>query len=424
MNTPNFTPPKNLYHRQAFSSVQEALADSPVVLIHGPRQCGKTTLALQVAKQQGYHYLSFDVDDALLAAKADPVGFVRSLPERCILDEIQRAPELFTSLKDTVDRRRDPGRFILAGSANILLLPKLADSLAGRMAIVRLRPLAQCELAGAGPGFLPHLFHGTLGALARQGGYRRLGPALAELICAGGYPPALARVSASRRANWHVDYIVTIVQRDMQDISRIGRIDILPQLMELVASQTARLFNSAGMASSLGVSPPTIRDYLALLEQVFLIERLPPWHSNRLSRLIKTPKLHLTDTGLAAALLGVKAEALWQDRPLLGQLLETWVHQEVRKQADWQADAVRFHHYRNKDKVEVDLVLQQGRSLAAIEVKAAASLFPADFNGLKKLRAAEGKRFVAGALFYDGEAILPFGDRLHALPLSLLAPAT
>ncbi|MGI9251614.1 MAG: ATP-binding protein [Pseudohongiellaceae bacterium] len=399
--------------------LQDALADTPVVLIHGSRQCGKTTLALQIAKKHNYHYISFDADNQLRAAKADPTAFMRDLPEFCILDEIQRVPELFTSIKESIDKNRRPGRLILTGSTNVLLLPNLADSLAGRMEIIRLRPLAQCEVAGKQPEILTHLFNANLAPLKKYP-LQPLGSSLSEYICKGGYPEALSRPTDTRRAIWHSDYITTIIQRDLQDISRISHLDIMPKLLEVTAGQTARLFNTADLSAPFAVSRPTIRDYLALLEQIFLIERLQPWHSNRLSRMIKTPKLHLADTGLAATLLDVDSAALWEDRNLLGQLLETWVYQELRKHADWNENAIRFYHFRDRDKAEVDIILQQGRRLAGVEIKASATVSTKDFHGLKKVQNAAGKQFAAGALFYDGDSILPFGDRLYAVPLSLL----
>ena len=415
-----------LYHRFTEDRLREALKDTPVVLIHGSRQCGKTTLAEAAGKQLGYHYLSFDDNNQLQAAKADPVGFVQSLPEKTILDEVQRTPELFLSIKASVDLNRKPGRFILTGSANILLLPKLADSLAGRMEIVHLRPLAQSEMAGQKPEFLGQLFNGDFGLgqniNVKQNSYRRLGESLAEQICKGGYPAAIARSNAKRRSAWYKDYITTIIQRDVQDIANIHNLDILPKLLALAASQTARLFNAADLASPFSISRPTIREYLALLEQIFLIEQLQPWHSNRLSRLIKKPKMHLADTGLACALLGVNREALWQDKALLGQLLETYIYQELRKYADWHDEDVKFYHFRNKDKVEVDIIVEQGRQLAGIEIKASATVTSKDFAGLKKLKEACGKQFSAGVVFYDGEAILPFGEKLFAIPISLLTP--
>jgi predicted AAA+ superfamily ATPase len=407
------------YHRFIEPSLREALLDTPVVLIHGSRQCGKTTLALAVGEPLGYHYISLDDDNQLQAAKADPVGFVQSLPELTILDEIQRAPELFTSIKASVDRNRKPGRFILSGSANVLLLPQLADSLAGRMEIIHLRPLARCEITGEKPAFFDQLFGADFGSDSNQNAYPRLGESLADIICQGGYPAAIARDSAKRRSAWYRDYITTIIQRDVQDVASIRNLDVLPRLLALAASQTARLFNSTDLASPFALSRPTIREYLTVLEQIFLIEQLQPWHANRLSRLIKTPKVHLTDTGLACALLGVNSQTLWQDKSLLGQLLETFIHQELRKYADWSSEPLSFYHFRNKDMVEVDIIIEQGRQLAGIEIKAAATVTQGDFKGLKKLQDLCGEQFAAGVVLYDGENILPFGERLFAVPIAL-----
>ena len=411
-----------LYPRFTEQALLEALEDTPVVLIHGSRQCGKTTLAQSIGEKLGYHYISFDDDNQLQAAKADPVGFIHGLPEKTILDEIQRTPELFTSIKISVDQNRKSGRFILTGSANVLLLPQLADSLAGRMEIVQLRPLARCEIAGQKPALIEQLFSADFGGASNQNNYPRLGESLPDTICQGGYPAAIARSTAKRRGAWYRDYIKTIIQRDVQDIANIQNLDVLPKLLALAASQTARLFNAADLASPFSISRPTIREYLALLEQIFLIEQLQPWHSNRLSRLIKTPKMHLADTGLACSLLGVTSKILWKNKTLLGQLLETFVYQELKKHADWYSEAINFYHFRNKDKVEVDMILQRGNILAGIEVKASATVRQSDFKGLNKLKNASDEQFAAGVVFYDGENILSFGDRLFALPISTLIP--
>ncbi len=406
-----------LHSRFAEARLVEALADTPAVLIHGPRQCGKTTLARMAGDPRGYAYFSFDDDVALAAAEADPAGFVADLPERATLDEVQRAPGLFTALKTAVDRRRTPGRFLLTGSANGLLVPRLADSLAGRMEILRLHPLAQCELAARAPRFLDRLFAGSF----KTRTYERLGAELAERIAAGGYPAALARATPRRRAAWYRDYIETMIQRDVRDLARISALDALPRLLALAAGQTARLLNVTDLASPFQLSRPTIRDYVTLLERVFLLEALPPWHSNRLSRLIKTPKLHVGDTGVACALLGLDASALTRDRGTLGQLLETFVYQELRRQASWHESEIRFHHFRDKDGAEVDIVLERGaHEVAGIEVKGTATVTAADFRGLRKLKDAAGKRFVAGIVLYDGEASVGFGDGLYAVPIRAL----
>ncbi len=396
--------------------LQEALADSPVVLIHGPRQSGKTTLAQQIGARRGYAYFSLDDDVLRAAAEADPVRFVADLPVRAILDEVQRVPGLFTTLKAAVDRDRQPGRFLLTGSANVLFVPKLADSLAGRMEIIRLFPFAQCEIEGGAYGFLDALFRATF--KTRRGG--RLGPRLAERIVAGGYPAALARATPRRRAAWYRDYVETMVQREVRELARIASLDALPRLLALVAGQTARLLNVAELAGPFQLSRPTIRDYVTLLEQVFLIEELTPWHTNRLNRLVKTPKVHVVDTGIAATLLGLDAGSLYDDRETLGQLLETFVYQELRRQAGGHDDEIRFHHFRDKDGYEVDVVLERGGRIAGVEVKAASTVTAADFRGLRKLASAAGRRFGAGVVLYDGESSATFGERLYAVPVGTL----
>ncbi len=370
-----------------------------------------------VGDRRDYTYFNFDDGVLREAATADPVGFVDDLPTYAILDEVQRAPTLFNAIKTAVDRDRVPGRFLLTGSANVLLLPKLADSLAGRMEILRLHPLAQTELRGQPAGFIGALFEGAFKTDTQP----RLKADLAERIVAGGYPAALTRQTPRRRAAWYRNYIETLVQRDVRDLARIRALDILPRLLEGAAAQTAQLYNLSALACPFQVSRPTIGEYVTLLERVFLLEQLPPWHSNRLRRLIKTPKLHLCDTGVACALLGLNAEVLWRDRATLGSLLETFVLQELKRQASGSDGDIRFHHFRDKDGVEVDLVVERdARSLAGVEVKAAATVTAADFRGLRKLASATGKRLAAGVVLYDGEATAGFGDRMFAVPIRKL----
>jgi uncharacterized protein len=407
----------DLYPRFAGSLLRDALADTPVVLVHGPRQSGKTTLARMVGKEQGHVYVTFDDDTQLAAATSDPAGFVAGLPAKVILDEVQRVPQLFLALKATIDRDRRPGRFILTGSSNVLLLPTLADSLTGRMEILRLHPLSQCELAGVRSGFLDSLFS----ARFSHRRHARLGPDLAGRIVSGGFPAALARPTPRRRSAWYRDYVETLVQRDVRELARIASLDALPRLLQLAAGQTARLLNVAELGGAFQLSRPTIRDYVTLLERIFLLEHLPPWHSNKLARLIKTPKLHVCDTGLATALLDLDAASLWTDRAAFGQLLETFVFQELRRQASWQEAPVGFFHFRDKDGAEVDVVLERGaRAVAGIEVKASATVTASDFRGLRKLKDATGNRFVAGVVLYDGEGIVGFGDGLFAVPIQAL----
>ena len=440
------------YPRFVERRLAEALEDSPVVLIHGPRQCGKTTLAqllcapdylkwgddfltwggerlswgMSQQQRRDYKYISFDDVVARDGAHADPMGFVADLPERVILDEIQRVPKLFAALKLEVDRRRTPGRFILIGSTNVLLIPKLSDSLAGRLQIVPLHPLAQQELAvRSGPVFSSETRPGFLDALFGDGfeiqQTKRLGKELFERIIAGGFPAALTRPTARRQANWYRDYVEAQVQRDVRDVARVRMLDVLPRLLSAAASQTARLYNLSDLAGPFQLSRPTIGGYIELFERLFLLKRIPSWHTNRLSRLIKTPKLHVGDTGLAAALLGARAAALMADRVLLGQLVETFVFQELQRQASWNDASTGFFHFRDKDGVEVDIVIErEERTVAGVEVKAAATVTLADFRGLRKLAKTAGTRFASGVVLYDGETCTRFGDRLYAVPIRRL----
>ena len=406
-----------IYPRQIEPRLVEALADSPAVLIHGPRQCGKTTLARMVGSTRGYRYVTFDDDVVRDAAQDDPLGFAAGLPERVILDEVQRAPSLFSALKLEIDRRRTPGRFLLTGSTHVLLVPRLSDSLAGRLETLRLHPLAQCELEQHGSGFLDALFSGEL-PIERS---ERLGGQLPDRIVAGGYPAALTRPPGRRRANWYHNHVEALVQHDVRDLASIRRLEVLPRLLAGATGQTARMFNASDLAAPFEVTRPTIRDYTTLLERVFLLERLPAWHTSRLSRLVKRPKLHLCDTGIASALLGMDGPALAHDRTLFGQLFESFVYQELRRQASWNDAHLSFHHFRNKDGVEVDIVIEGGAGrIAGVEVKASGTVRPADFRGLRKLQAALGDRFAGGVVVYDGEATVPFGARMHAVPVQRL----
>lgn len=431
-----------LYPRYAELRLAEALEESPVVLIQGPRQCGKTTLAQIVGSPRGltaganlpagegaYAYVTFDDDIARRGAETDPMGFIAGLPERAALDEVQRVPGIFAALKLAVDRDRSPGRFLLTGSTNVLQTPNLADSLAGRMETVRLHPLAQCELAerpdrpearledGRFVGFLDALFEGGFETRRSE----PLGAELHERIVDGGYPAALARRAGRRRAAWYRDYVEAQMQRDVRDMSRIRALEALPRLMRLAAVQTATLLNVSDLARSFEISLPTVRSYLELLERVFLLERLPPWHSNRLSRLIKTPKLHIGDTGLACALMGLNAAGLARDPQRRGALLETFVFQELRRQAAWYDAPLDFFHFRDKDKAEVDIVIERGGiQVAGVEVKAASTVSEGDFRGLRRLREASGAQFAAGVVLHDGEISTSFGDNLYAVPLRML----
>ena len=407
----------DFYPRFLHQRILEALEDSPVVLIHGPRQCGKTTLAKLVGDERGYTYITFDDDSQRAAAQYDPVGYVDDLPVFAVLDEVQRVPGLFTSLKRTVDKDRRPGRFILTGSANILLLPTLADSLAGRMELLRLHPLCQAELRRIKPAFIDQ----ALAAEFKPGvSGNRLGQRLAEIVVAGGYPAALARSTSGRRSVWYRNYAETIIQRDIRDIAHINAMHALPRLLSLTAAQTSCLTNITEIAAPFQISRTTVRDYLTLLSQIFLVDELPCWQSNLSNRVLKTPKLHIGDTGLACALLGKTADSAWADRSFFGKLLETFIFHELRRLAVLRDTPITFYHYRDKDKIEVDIVMELADHVVGIEVKASSTIVESDFKGLRKLREISRSNFASGVLLYDGDATIGFGDRLYAVPISQL----
>jgi len=403
------------YPRLLQQRLEEALDDTPVVLIHGPRQCGKTTLTKKVGDLRGYTYLSFDDVNLVAAAKSDPIGFVDRLADKVILDEIQHVPELFSSIKHAVDSKRTSGRFLLTGSANVLLLPKLSDSLAGRIEIIHLHALSRCEIESSGSGLLEQLFRGSFIA----GTLEKLGPKLAEYVIEGGFPEPLQRSTPRRKRQWYQNYIDTLVQRDIRDLARISNLNSIPKILELASSQSAQLLNKQALAAPFQMSRQTVDSYFTLLQNVFLIDVLAPWHSNRSKRLIKTPKVHMSDTGLASALLGLSAEQLDRDRTMLGHLLESFIYNELRRQASWSESDVKFYHFRDKDQYEVDIVMEQhGGDMVAIEVKAAATVTEKDFKGLKKLQSMAGSSWKVGVVFYDGELPLSFGDSLYAIPIS------
>lgn len=401
-----------VFPRFALGRVHRALRDTPVVLINGPRQSGKTTLVNQLV---GGHrtYITLDDETALAAARADPAGFVRDL-DRVSIDEVQRAPELLRAIKRSVDRDRRPGRFLLTGSADLLALPTVSESLAGRMEVVPLLPLSRCELLRRRPRLLDHVFDGKLAPLDEVA----VGAELIEILVAGGYPEMIARRNESRRRAWARDYARAVVTRDVRDIADVGRLSEMPRLLRALAHHAGQLVNFAQLGGQLGLDAKTARRYLGILEQVYLVRTVEPWSANQLKRIVKTPKLHFLDAGLLAALRGLDAEQLAADRSALGGLLETFVFAELSKQLTWLDREIAVHHYRDKDQQEVDLVLERDDgAVVAFEIKASATVTPHDFGGIRRLAAALGSRFRLGAVLYDGDAVVPFGNRLFAAPI-------
>ena len=405
-----------LIPRRVRPQVETALADTRVVLIAGPRQAGKTTLARQFS-QSDRPYLTLDDPATLQAARTDPVGFIRGL-KRVVIDEVQRAPELMLAIKESVDRDQEPGRFLLTGSANLATVPAIADSLAGRMAVIPLLPFAQCELSGTPGRFLDRLFMGEGLQIVSE---PVTGPALTDIVLRGGYPEVVRRLTAGRRRAWLEDYVALILDRDVRDIANIDQLDRLPRLLNVLAEHAGQLVNHSSFGAALGLSSVTAQKYVAILERLFLVRTLQPWSTNRLSRLVKTPKLHFLDTGLLATLRDTDAEEIRSDRSRFGPILESFVVSEVFKLAAWSERRLTFSHYRTKDQDEVDLVIEDRRGrIIGIEVKAAATVRQQDLRGLRQLQEALGDRFVHGIVLHDHDRITPFGERLHAAPLSSL----
>ena len=404
-----------MYPRFVKQRIREALADTRVVLLCGPRQSGKTTLARQVAGET-IPFVTLDDPTTLDAARTDPVGFVRRL-DRAIIDEIQRAPDLILAIKTAVDADPRPGRFLLTGSADLMTLPRVADSLAGRMGITRLLPLAQAELRGARPLFLDQAFAGETPTCSTA----VVGDDLVETVLAGGYPEALTRSEWRRRQDWHLDYIEAIIQRDVRDIAQIDQLSALPRLLRMLAEHSGQLVNYSRFGAPLAMNHVTARKYMGILENMFLVRALPPWYASTLKRITKSPKLHFLDAGLLAALRGVTPDRLRCDRTPFGAILETFVFGELLKLASWSEDRYTFSHFRNKERNEVDIVIEDGRGrIVGVEAKASATVSSRDFSGLRRLADACGDRFALGLVLYDHEQAVPFGERMVAAPISTL----
>lgn len=404
-----------MYERFIERRAEEALADTPVVLIVGPRRAGKTTLVRKMG-DAGRTYVTLDDRTVLDAARSDPAGFIRGL-DRVIIDEIQRAPELLLTIKKAVDEDYRPGRFLLTGSANVLTLPRVADSLAGRMETLRLLPLAQAEIAGRTPTFLERLFDGRL----RSDKHAILGDDLIRRVLSGGFPEAIGRETGRRRQDWARSYLTSVLTRDLRDIADLEKLAELPKFVRLIAENSGRLVNHSQFGAGIDVSYKTARRYVALLEQVFLVATLQPWFTNALQRIVKTPKLHFLDSGLLATTRGLTFERVKANRGALGTLLESFVFSEVLKLMTASDLRLTPYHFREQETREVDIVLERddGR-IAGIEVNASATVRAGDFAGLRTLAEVSKSRFACGVVLYDGTDLVPFGEKLAAAPLSSL----
>lgn len=409
-----------MYDRFLTQAVLAALKDTPVVLLQGPRQCGKSTLVQSLAR--GPHrarYITLDDPVARAAAVAAPSDFIAGFTGPVVIDEVQLAPEIFRPIKLSVDNNRRPGRFLLTGSSNILLSPRLSDSLAGRMEIILLRQLSQGEISGAREDFIDMAFG------KKSPPMRPFPPVsrdrIAKVLTAGGYPEVINRKEPQRREAWFNSYITTILERDVRQLAAIDGLTQMPRLLSLLAAQTGGLLNVAELSRDLGFAQPTLARYLTLLQATYLYQPLPAWSINIHKRLIKREKVYLSDTGLAAHLRNVDAENLADPQRNMGALVESLVGQELRKQSAWSTVQPRLYYYRTTDGKEVDFVLG-GRNggIVGVEVKASLNVKVSELAGLRDLAQTAGNRFIRGIVLYLGREVLPMGPHITAMPLAAL----
>lgn len=404
------------YPRIIEPRIAEAQQDTPVILLAGPRQAGKTTLVRQVAVEQNMRYLTLDDKLTLLAAREDPVGMIRSL-DRVVIDEIQRAPELLLAIKQSVDQDRRPGRFLLTGSANLMAIPTVADSLAGRMETLTLLPLSQTEINYQKTNWIDNVFAGRI----LDSTDLVIGNDLIDRVLRGGYPEAMARASVKRRATWAHQYIDALIQRDVRDIATIEKFDQLPRFLSALAQTAGQMCNYSQLSGQVGLDGKTASRYINIFEQMYLLKRIDVWARNRLNRLVKTPKLQFVDSGLLSTLLDLNNNEIQKDRTRFGNLLETFVFGELLKHTSTSEANYRLMYYRDTDKFEVDYIIENAvGELIGIEVKATASIKKRDLRGLKKLATLAGGQFKIGILLYDGIDTMPLGDNIWAAPLSTL----
>lgn len=392
-----------------------ALSDRPSVFISGARQVGKSTLALHLSKtSHPADYFTFDDLAVYSQAKSDPAGFIAGIQGNVIFDEIQRVPELFYAIKSAIDRDRTPGRFLLTGSANIMVLPELSDALVGRVEIIPLGPLAMSEILGTKHDVVDQLFSSE--PLGAPSSFIKEHDLIAWMT-AGGYPE-IQTIQPGRKTAWFDAYLSTIIQRDLRDLSNIQGLAELPRLLRILAGQTGQLINFAGLSRSTGIEQKTLKRYLTLLQGLFIIHFLPAWFPNIGKRMIKTPKLYFHDTGIQIHLQG---QSLSRQSDHLGHVLENFILTELMKQISWSTAKPGIFYYRTAGGSEVDIILEHpdGR-IVAIEVKSRTTLKPEAATPMKHLRDQIGQKFHRGIVLYLGEQVIPIDQRIHAVPVSAI----
>lgn len=405
--------------RHAAARITEALADTRIVAVEGPRQAGKSTLCTTIAAERGMRMVTLDDPTIRDNATEDSVGFLVGLGERAFIDELQRAPELVLALKSAVDRDPRPGRFLVSGSASLLLAPRIADSLAGRIERVPLRPFTQAEIARRPvPRWLDGLWEGEGAPYIESQDVGR--GAHVQRIVAGGFPPALAR-SERRRSAWLRDYLAALVTRDVPDLVDVRRPDLFPVLLAQLAAGSGSLISMRPIAQALAADEKTVRTYVRLLELLHLVVSVPAWRPAVAARSVRAPRLFVEDVGVMAHLLEADATAITQDDALCGRAYETFVAMELARLLPYTQTAPSMRHWRGAHGEEVDILLEDrsGR-VVAVEVKSGATLSRADLRGIRKLRELAGERFVAGLVMCTVRQTTPLGRDMWATPIEAL----
>lgn len=407
-----------LVPRHTSMLIREALQDRPVVLLNGARQTGKTTLVQWICRDNGLLYYTLDDFATLATAENDPEGFLAGLTGPVAIDEVQRVPKLLPAIKAKVDRDRQPGQFLLTGSANVLSLPHLSDTLVGRMEIISLWPFSQGEIRQKKERFIDIVFS------KRPPNYQIANDDpndLLESMLIGGYPELRNLHSSKRKAAWFRSYVSTLLQREVKELSRIEGLSEMPRLLSLLASRSGSLVNFSDLSRNLGLSNMTLKRYLSLLEAVFIVRFVPAWAANIGKRLIKSPKVFLNDTGLLAHLCGITDRNIAERPDLTGILMENFVMQELFKQREWNDIFTHIYYYRTVAGKEADFLLEStDGKIVGIQVKRTAKAQPENFKGLKDLSEGVAKRFHRGILLYTGRQTVPFAKNLHAVPISAL----
>ncbi len=404
------------YARWQKIHIEKAMKTRRVLLLNGGRQCGKTTLAKELISHDTTYR---SLDDLALRefAQNDPHGFVVHPGKTLIIDEIQRAPNLLSAIKKMVDEDNRPGQYLLTGSANIQSLPTTTESLAGRVHKIRLRPLTQGEILGKSPLFLSKMFGQSFKDVTPS--YDR--EQILQMAFRGGFPEPV-RLDEKDRKDWYKDYITSLLERDLQDITKIHRQDSMRQLIEILAAWSSKLMDISAIQSGLSIQRQTVESYINALEALYLVERIKPWIKTDYARVGKQTKFFMTDCGLMSSILNWNIDQVRFDSDRAGKLIETFIFNELSAQIDANNNEYQLFHYRDREQREIDFLVEDNHgSLLGIEVKAGSTISAHDFRHMSwfKNNLAKERSFI-GIILYTGAYPISYGDNMWAVPISNL----